>query len=120
MKNPFDQLDEIKISLPEALFNGFSLAEVRSFADHWNIKVKKVNGDWELRTDDPINLFWFGCNVNNHQLPQPSNLSRLVQIEHKKIPHKDLLKLAGVKDISNNHEIIHLPNGKIVVKPKKA
>jgi hypothetical protein len=33
-----------------------------------------------------------------------------------KLSHAEQLKLAGVRDISKNHQIVHLSNGKMVVR----
>lgn len=83
MTNLFDNIGLITITLPGAMFSGFKLSQVRSFADHWNIKIKKVDGEWELTTNDPLNLFWFGCNVNNHNNDDPNSFTRWVQIGDK-------------------------------------
>lgn len=82
--NPFDELQGISVTLPGGMFAGFKLQQVRNFAHRWNIKVKRVDGDYVLTTDDPLNLFWFGCNVNNHTCEPPSALSRWSQIGDKK------------------------------------
>lgn len=111
--NPFDELQGISITLPEGMFAGFKLAQVRAFADRWDIKVKRDKGDWILTTNDPKNLFWFGCNVNNHNNEPPSALSEWVQIGMK-IPHDEKLKLAGVKRYKKGTSEI-MQNGKIIV-----
>lgn len=112
-QNPFDKLGEISITLPQGMFAGFKLAQVRAFADRWNIKVKRDKGEWILTTDNPVNLFWFGCNVNNHHKEPPSALGEWVQIGMK-IPHKDKLKLAGVKQYKTGTSEI-MANGKLIV-----
>lgn len=33
-----------------------------------------------------------------------------------KMAHSEQLIMAGIRDISKNHEIVHLPNGKVMVR----
>lgn len=82
VKNPFDQLGKITIPVPREMFSGFKLSQVREFAAHYSISVAKDKNsvDYLLSTDDAKNIFWFGCNVNNHHLPSPSALSQFVQL----------------------------------------
>ena len=70
---------EIEIHLPTTQF-----PEIRNFARHFGCEAHPTKDKFYYRitTDNPVNFFWLGANMNNSALNElkPSAISRYVTL----------------------------------------
>lgn len=70
---------EIEVQWP-----GKSLGEAKDFAEHFGCKAEKTKHKYyfKITTEDPVNLYWLGANVNNAAINQanPSYISKFIEL----------------------------------------
>ncbi len=68
----------------EVQWPGKSYGEAKQFADHFGCTCEKTKhkGFFIIKTDEPINFYWLGANVNNEAINRdhPSAISKYVEL----------------------------------------
>jgi hypothetical protein len=81
--NPFDQVCDpaltIEIQLP-----GISFDRLKKFAKHFGCDAFRTNnsGHYRITTNDAINFYWLGMNLNNSFLNkvEKSSISKYIEV----------------------------------------
>lgn len=53
----------VRITIP--VEHTVSTPQMNSICEQYGCKCNRVNGEWNIWTDNPVNLFWLGMNFNN-------------------------------------------------------
>lgn len=74
-----NQKHEIEIQLPDVSFG-----EIQAFAERFGCTAVKTKNRfyYKIKTDDVINFYWLGCNMNNgmlNKLGLAGSLSKFVE-----------------------------------------
>jgi len=68
----------------EVQWPGKTLGEAIEYAERFGCQAEKTNTKYfyTISTDDPINLYWLGANINNEALNNllPSAISKYVEL----------------------------------------